>query len=72
LSPDFQEERDDTSKFEISVCDDFSGRWAFKSLARGYFLGASADNLQCVAKTPGDAELWFVHLAARPQVKTIV
>lgn len=63
-----QEERDDTSKFEISVCDDFSGRWAFKSLARGYFLGASADNLQCVAKTPGDAELWFVHLAARPQV----
>lgn len=63
-----QEERDETSKFEISVCDDFSGRWAFKSLARGYFLGASADSLICKAKTPGDAELWFVHLAARPQV----
>ena len=64
----FQEDRDETSKFEISVCDDFSGRWAFKSLARGYFLGANNEGLQCTAKTPGDAELWFVHLAARPQV----
>eukprot|EP00094_Tigriopus_californicus_P007108 TCALIF_06843-PA protein Name:"Similar to sn Protein singed (Drosophila melanogaster)" AED:0.13 eAED:0.13 QI:0/0.85/0.87/1/0.85/0.75/8/1320/514 len=63
-----QEERDESSKFEISVCDDFSGRWAFKSLTRGYFLGASQDNIQCNAKSPGDAELWFVHLAARPQV----
>ena len=62
------DERDETSKFEISVCDDFSGRWAFKSLSRGYFLGASGDSLQCAAKTPGDAELWHVHLAARPQV----
>jgi hypothetical protein len=33
-----------------------------------YFLGASADNLQCSAKVPGEAELWHVHLAARPQV----
>ena len=64
----FQDERDETSKFEISVCDDFSGRWAFKSLSRGYFLGGSSDNLHCNAKTPGDAELWHVHLAARPQV----
>lgn len=63
-----QDERDETSKFEISVCDDFSGRWAFKSLSRGYFLGATGDSLQCAAKTPGDAELWHVHLAARPQV----
>ncbi|XP_040571774.1 protein singed isoform X2 [Lepeophtheirus salmonis] len=63
-----QEEKDETSKFEISVCDDQSGRWAFKSLSRGYFLGASSDNLICSAKSPGDAELWFVHLAARPQV----
>jgi len=63
-----QEDKDETSKFEISVCEDFSGRWAFKSLARGYFLGANAEGLQCTAKTPGDAELWYVHLAARPQV----
>ena len=25
-------------------------------------------SFQCAAKTPGDAELWHVHLAARPQV----
>lgn len=63
-----QEDKDETSKFEISVSDDFSGRWAFKSVSRGYFLGASADTLICTAKNPGDSELWFVHLAARPQV----
>jgi len=62
------EEKDDLAKFEISVCDDFSGRWAFRSLSRGYFLGASSDSLICTAKSPGDGELWFVHLAARPQV----
>ncbi len=65
----FQDDRDETSKFEISVCDDFSGRWAFRSLSRGYFLGASPDALVCQAKAPADAELWFVHLAARPQVR---
>merc|ERR1719219_454631 len=63
-----QDEKDETSKFEISVSDDFSGRWAFKSIARGYFLGASADTLVCTAKNPSDSELWFVHLASRPQV----
>jgi len=62
------EEKDDTAKFEISVCDDYSGRWAFRSVARGYFLGASSDTLVCSAKSPGDPELWYVHLAARPQV----
>ena len=49
---------DGATPAEESVCDDYSGRWAFKSLARGYFLGASPDNLQCNAKSPGDAELW--------------
>merc|ERR1719495_1443154 len=62
------EEKDDLSKFEISVCDDFSGRWAFRSLTRGYFLGATGDALTCSAKAPSEAELWHVHLAARPQV----
>ena len=66
--PFFQEEKDESSKFEISVSDDFSGRWAFKSKTRGYFLGANADALVCTAKVPNDSELWFVHLAVRPQV----
>ena len=82
------EEKDDSAKFEISVCDDFSGRWAFRfvvvvdaifklkiklrvtnnlislfrSIARGYFLGASADNLICSAKSPSDGELWLVNI----------
>ena len=64
----FQEEKDESSKFEISVSDDFSGRWAFKSKTRGYFLGSNADALVCTAKVPNDSELWFVHLAVRPQV----
>jgi len=63
-----QEEKDESSKFEISVSDDFSGRWAFKSKTRGYFLGSNADALVCTAKVPNDSELWFVHLAVRPQV----
>lgn len=62
------EEKDDTAKFEISVCDDYSGRWAFRSLSRSYFLGANNDTLVCSAKSPGDSELWYVHLVARPQV----
>lgn len=62
------EERDPGSKFQISVAEDGSGRWALRNVTRGYFLGSSSDKLQCTAKVPGDAELWHVHLAARPQV----
>jgi fascin 1/2 len=62
------EDRDPGSKFQISVADDGTGRWALRNVTRGYYLGASADKLTCTAKAPGDAELWHVHLAARPQV----
>jgi hypothetical protein len=34
-------------------------------------LGASPDALVCKAKAPCDSELWFVHLAARPQVNLL-
>ncbi|XP_037074563.1 protein singed-like [Pollicipes pollicipes] len=54
--------------FEIAVADDGSGRWAFKNVERKYFLGAGGDKLLCNAKTPSDGELWYIHLAARPQV----
>ncbi|KAJ2945823.1 hypothetical protein O0L34_g4726 [Tuta absoluta] len=62
------EEKEPGSKFQISVSDDGSGRWALRNVERGYFLGSSQDKLCCTAKVPGDAELWHVHLAARPQV----
>lgn len=60
------EEKDAGTKFSITVSDD--GRWALRNAVRGYFLGASNDKLVCSAKAPGPAELWTVHLAARPQV----
>lgn len=62
------DERDAGSRFQISVADDGSGRWALRNVVRGYFLGASADKLTCTAKAPGENEFWLVHLAARPQV----
>lgn len=62
------EEKDPGCKFQISVAEDGSGRWALKNVVRGYFLGSGADKLTCTAKVPGEAEFWHVHLAARPQV----
>ncbi|CAH2236495.1 jg21255 [Pararge aegeria aegeria] len=62
------EEKEPGSKFQISVSDDGTGRWALRNVERGYFLGSSSDKLTCTAKVPGDAELWHVHLAARPQL----
>uniref|UniRef100_A0A2P2HYA1 Protein singed-like n=2 Tax=Hirondellea gigas TaxID=1518452 RepID=A0A2P2HYA1_9CRUS len=63
-----QDERDDHCLFEVSVTDDEFGRWAVRNVTRGYYLGASGDKLVCSAKLPTDADLWTVHLAARPQV----
>ncbi|GAB6020402.1 hypothetical protein CHUAL_003103 [Chamberlinius hualienensis] len=62
------EEKDAGSKFSIEVAEDGTGRWAFRNEVRGYFLSASDDKLNCSSKSAGDAELWTVHLAARPQV----
>lgn len=62
------EERDAGSRFQISITDDNSGRWALKNEQRGYFLGGTPEKLTCTAKAPGKSELWSVHLAARPQV----
>ncbi|XP_057364820.1 protein singed-like [Daphnia carinata] len=62
------EEKDNGARFEIFVPESAAGKWALKHPERGYFLGASADKLVCSAKTPTENELWFVHLAARPQV----
>ncbi|KAF2357589.1 Fascin domain, partial [Trinorchestia longiramus] len=61
------DERDESCLFEVSVTDDEFGRWAIRNLSRGYYLGAAGDKLVCSAKLPTDAELWTVHLAARPQ-----
>lgn len=65
------EERDAGSRFQISIAEDNSGRWALKNESRGYFLGGTPDKLICNAKTPGKGEFWTVHLAARPQVTVL-
>jgi len=63
-----EDKNDKSAKFEISVCNDSSGRWAFKSVSRGYFLGATSEKLVCSAKIAEDPELWFANLAVRPHV----
>lgn len=62
------EEPGPEARFHITVSGDSKGQWALRNTNRGYFLGASGDQLVCVAKAPGPAELWTAHLAARPQV----
>lgn len=62
------EDKDIGAKFTISMTGDAKGQWALKNENRGYFLGASGDQLICNTKAPSSAELWTVHLAARPQV----
>lgn len=62
------EERDAGSRFQISIAEDGSGRWALRNESRGYFLGGTPDKLVCTAKAPSMGEFWTVHLAARPQV----
>lgn len=62
------DERDAGSRFQISITEDASGRWALRNESRGYFLGGTPDKLVCTAKAPSKGEFWTVHLAARPQV----
>lgn len=62
------DERDIGSRFQISIAEDGSGRWALRNESRGYFLGGTPDKLTCTAKAPSNGEFWTVHLAARPQV----
>jgi len=61
------DEKDNGARLEIVVPEKNRGRWALRHPGRGYFLGAASDKLICTAKSPTENELWFVHLAARPQ-----
>lgn len=65
------DERDAGSRFQISIADDNTGKWALKNEQRGYFLGGNPEKLTCTAKTPSTGEFWSVHLAARPQVSKV-
>lgn len=65
------DERDGGTRFQISIAEDGSGRWALRNESRGYFLGGTPDELKCTAKVPSSSEFWTVHLAARPQVSRV-
>lgn len=65
------DERDGGTRFQISIAEDGSGRWALRNESRGYFLGGTPDELKCTAKVPSSTEFWTVHLAARPQVSRV-
>lgn len=62
------EERGQTEKFAVDYDKNGSGRWAFKNVVHGNFLGGSGDNFKCFSKTVTDSELWMVNLAIHPQV----
>ncbi len=58
-------EIDDDCRFQLEY--NGNGRWAFKSLMYGMYLGGDVDQLHCFSKTP---EWWSPHLALHPQVNT--
>lgn len=61
------EEMTETEKFVVEY-DRNTGRWAFRNLLHGNYLGGTDDALKCFAKSAGDQELWTVQLSIHPQV----
>jgi hypothetical protein len=57
---------DQDCKFSLEANND--GKWAFKSVAYGYYFGGNGDRLHCFSKVP---EWWIIHLAIHPQVTHI-
>lgn len=62
------DEVDQTEKFVVEYAKDNSGRWAFRNVAHGNYLGGNEENLKCFAKTVSDTELWIVQLSIHPQI----
>uniref|UniRef100_A0A0B6ZSM2 Fascin n=1 Tax=Arion vulgaris TaxID=1028688 RepID=A0A0B6ZSM2_9EUPU len=65
------EERGQMEKFAIEYDKNGSGRWAFKNINHGNYLGGSDDNLKCFSKSVKDTELWQVQMAIHPQVNLL-
>lgn len=62
------EERDQMEKFSVEYDKQGSGKWAFRNVAHGNYLGGSEDNFKCFSKSVADNELWVVQLSIHPQV----
>ncbi|XP_005108068.2 fascin [Aplysia californica] len=62
------EERTASEKFSVEYDKNGSGRWAFRNLEHGNYLGGSEDNFKCFSKSVTEADLWIVQLSIHPQV----
>ena len=65
------DERTPAEKFSVEYDKSGSGRWAFKNVAHGNYLGGSEDNFKCFSKNVGNGELWIVQLSIHPQVSLL-
>lgn len=45
-----------------------AGKWLFRQIEHGNYLGNSGENVKCFAKSPGESEHWTVQLSIHPQV----
>lgn len=63
-----EDEFDASAKFVIEYATDGSGKWHFRNVQHGNYLGGTDENLKCFAKTPTNAEQWTVQLSIHPQV----
>ncbi|XP_076459501.1 protein singed-like [Babylonia areolata] len=62
------EEPEQTEKFTVEYDKASTGRWAFRNVVHGTYLGGTDDSLKCIAMTFSDQELWTVQLSIHPQV----
>jgi fascin 1/2 len=61
------EEPGPSEKFAIEYTKG-TGKWLFRQVAHGNYLGTTGDNLKCFAMSPGDNESWTVQMSIHPQV----
>lgn len=64
------ENHGEDQKFLIEYCGDGTGRWSFKHLKFGKYLGGTDQDIQCLAKSATDEEfsIWYVPMAMYPQI----
>ena len=61
-------ERTQAEKFSVEYDKNGSGRWAFRNVVHGNYLGGTDDNFKCFSKNVTPSELWIVQLSIHPQV----
>lgn len=62
------EERGPSEKFAVEYDKSGSGKWAFKNVQHGLYLGGTEENFKCFSKNITEKELWVVQLSIHPQI----